>query len=87
MRKRNRSNPCNLWLKKTIMKEKSSGGVGIMWVLLIVFLVLKLCKVIEWSWWWVCSPLWIPVVLALVLIIIGYIVKGYYTWRMKRRKK
>ena len=27
-------------------------------VLFIVFLVLKLCKVIDWSWWWVTCPLW-----------------------------
>lgn len=33
-------------------------------LLLIAFIVLKLCKVIDWSWWWVLSPLWIPVVLA-----------------------
>lgn len=69
------------------MKTKSSGGIGIFGVLFVVFLVLKFSKLIAWSWWWVCSPLWIPVVLALVLIIIAYIVKGYYTWRMKRRKK
>lgn len=24
-----------------------------------IFLILKLCNVIDWSWWWVCSPLWI----------------------------
>lgn len=74
-------------VKEIIMKAKSSDGVGLMWVLFIVFLVLKLCKVIEWSWWWVFSPLWIVVAFGVLLIIIAYIVKGYYTWRMKRRKK
>ena len=68
-------------------KNNGSSGLGLSSVLTIVFVVLKLVGVITWSWWWVCSPLWIPVVLALVLIIIAYIVKGYYTWRMKRRKK
>ena len=87
MRKRNRSNLCNLWLKRIIMKAKSSDGVGLMWVLFIVFLVLKLCKVIEWSWWWVFSPLWIVAAFIVLIIIVAYIVKGYYTWRMKRRKK
>ena len=38
--------------------------------LTIVFLVLKLCGVINWSWWWVLSPTWIPIALVLVLIII-----------------
>ncbi len=74
-------------VKEIIMKAKSSEGVGLMWVLFIVFLVLKLCKVIEWSWWWVFSPLWIVAAFVVLLIIIAYIVKGYYTWRMKRRQK
>ena len=74
-------------VKEIIMKAKSSDGVGLMWVLFIVFLVLKLCKVIEWSWWWVFSPLWIVTAFIVLIIIVAYIVKGYYTWRMKRRKK
>ncbi len=40
-------------------------------LLLVAFIVLKLCHVIEWSWLWVLSPLWIP--LALSIIIIGII--------------
>ena len=28
----------------------------------IVFLVLKLTKTISWSWWWVTSPMWLPIV-------------------------
>ena len=39
-------------------------------VLGIVFIVLKLCNVITWSWLWVLSPFWIPVVLVIVLLII-----------------
>jgi len=44
-------------------------------VLLIVFVVLKLCKVINWSWWWVLSPFWIPLILAAVLYLIVWIAK------------
>lgn len=36
-------------------------------VLLIVFIILKLIGVINWSWWWVLSPLWFS--LAIVLIV------------------
>ena len=32
--------------------------------LFIVFLILKLCKVINWSWWWVTSPLWMTYLLV-----------------------
>lgn len=43
-------------------------------VLFIVFLVLKLTGTIDWSWWWVTSPLWIPLVLAVtILSVIGII--------------
>ena len=39
-------------------------------VLFIVFLVLKLTNVIGWSWWWITAPLWIPVSLMLILLVI-----------------
>jgi hypothetical protein len=57
------------------MSEKSttSGGVGISTVLLIVFIVLKLVGVIDWSWWWVLSPLWISVGLGLIFLIIFFL--------------
>ena len=53
-------------------KESTSttGGIGFLGVLTIAFIVLKLCHVIEWSWWWVLSPIWIPLsVLVLILIV------------------
>lgn len=42
---------------------------GLPMILFIVFLVLKLCKVIAWSWWWVTSPLWIMFLISLALIV------------------
>ena len=52
----------------------TSGGIGFNGVLFIVFLVLKLCNVINWSWWWVTSPLWISAGIGLITIIIGLII-------------
>jgi len=50
----------------------TSGGIGFCGLLTIVFITLKLCKVISWSWWWVLSPAWIPIAICIaVLIIIG----------------
>lgn len=50
-------------------------GPGILSILLVAFIVLKLCGVITWSWLWVLSPLWIPIVLLLaILLIVGVIV-------------
>lgn len=36
----------------------TSSGIGFTGALFLVFLVLKLCHVIDWSWWWVTCPLW-----------------------------
>lgn len=41
------------------MSKASSYGLGVPGVLLVVFIVLKLLKVITWSWLWVLSPIWI----------------------------
>ena len=53
----------------------SNGGIGFVWILTIVFIVLKLTDVIDWSWWWVLSPLWIPfaAMLAVLLVCIFFI--------------
>ena len=45
-------------------------------ILFIVFLVLKLTNVVNWSWWWVTAPLWIPVSIALVLLLIAIAILG-----------
>ena len=39
-------------------------------ILFIVFLILKLINVIDWSWWWITSPLWIGAILAIIALII-----------------
>lgn len=54
----------------TEINSKTTGGISLGIVLFIVFLILKLCNVIDWSWWWVTAPLWIPTGLALIIIII-----------------
>ena len=41
--------------------ENKTQGIGLGGVLFVVFLVLKLTGHIDWSWWWVTSPLWIGV--------------------------
>jgi len=53
-------------------KTASSSGIGFTGALTILFVALKLCHVISWSWWWVLSPIWINAafVLALLLLII-----------------
>lgn len=55
----------------------ASGGISFVSLLAIVFIVLKLCNVITWSWWWVLAPIWIPFVVAMVLILFGLLLKGF----------
>lgn len=52
------------------------GGIGLGGLLFVAFLVLKLCDVITWSWWWVFAPLWIPIALVLGIIIVVAVIAG-----------
>lgn len=54
-------------------KNQASGGIGFTGLLTIVFIVLKLLKVINWSWLWVLSPIWITIVLIIILVILSII--------------
>ena len=50
----------------------SNGGVsvfGLLGVAFVAFVVLKLCGVIAWSWWWVTAPFWIPVTMIVVVFL------------------
>ena len=54
--------------------KASGSGVGLGTPLTVAFVVLKLCGVISWSWWWVFAPIWIPVaIIVLFFLILGII--------------
>lgn len=40
-------------------KEKENFGISFLDLLLLLFIALKLIGIIEWSWWWVLSPVWV----------------------------
>ena len=44
-------------------------------VLLVVFIVLKLCKIITWAWVWVLSPLWMGFLFVGFIWVIAKIYK------------
>lgn len=52
-------------------KQQTNSGIGFTGLLTIVFIVLKLCGVIQWSWWWVLSPLWIVGGIVLIVIVVA----------------
>lgn len=56
------------------MNNGSSGGIGFIGALTIAFIVLKLCNVIDWSWIWVLSPLWISFILIFIILVIADII-------------
>jgi len=49
--------------------SSKSSGIGFAGLLTIVFIVLKLTSVIDWSWWWVLSPIWIGVAFWVVVVL------------------
>ena len=52
--------------------NKSGVSIGFVGLLQLAFIILKLCKVINWSWWLVLIPLWIEIIL--VVGVIAFIV-------------
>ena len=50
----------------------SNGGIGFVGLLTILFIGLKLTGYIDWSWWWVLSPLWGPPVIVLIVMVVTY---------------
>jgi hypothetical protein len=56
--------------------NSSSGGIGVAGLLGVVFITLKLTHNIDWSWWWVLAPFWIPGAFVLALLAIVGVVAG-----------
>ena len=68
-------------LNKIDMKEsKSSSGIGFASLLGLLFIGLKLGKVITWSWWWVLLPFYIGPVIFLVTIFSYFLYQVAKDW-------
>lgn len=66
--------------------NSSSIGITFGGLLQIIFIALKLCHVIGWSWVWVFAPTWIGF-LILFLVIIGIIIYDIYESNKNNRRK
>ena len=62
-------------------------GIGFLGALTILFIGLKLCGVIKWSWLWVLSPMWGPIALFLVVIAVCVVISVIKTITSERRMK
>ena len=51
-------------------KNSERKGIGFVGLLQVAFIVLKLCKVIEWSWLLVLSPAWIWAILFVIAVAV-----------------
>jgi len=57
--------------------KSTSNGLGLGTVLFLIFLTLKLGGwgvVATWSWWWVFSPLWIPIILLSIVVLVAFLI-------------
>ena len=57
--------------------EKNIFSLGLLNSLAIVFIILKLVDVINWSWWYVLSPIMLNIILSIILVIAVVIIKYY----------
>lgn len=60
---------------KSNKSNQSSGGIGFSGMLTTIFVVLKLIGVINWSWLWVLSPIWITIILVVFIILVASLKK------------
>lgn len=56
--------------------SSTSGGIGFVGLLQILFIGLKLTHYIDWNWWWVFSPIWISIILMFICILILVMLKS-----------
>jgi uncharacterized protein (DUF983 family) len=54
--------------------SSSSSGIGFPGLLTVLFVGLKLTGHITWSWWWVLSPMWITILIALAFLAFAFII-------------
>ena len=62
-------------MSRKIVKITISWPISL--ILTLIFLTLKLAGEINWSWWWVFAPIWVPIVLVLfgLLIFVIYVTR------------
>lgn len=61
-------------------KQNTSSGIGFSGVLGIVFIVLKLCRLIDWPWVWVLAPIWGSIALSVLILAVMF---GVAIWQDK----
>lgn len=61
--------------------ETKSGSIGFIGLLTLLFIGLKLTGYIDWSWLWVLSPIWIPLSIGILAVLIALVIAMVSEWR------
>lgn len=59
--------------------------IGFLGILNLIFITLKLTDYIDWSWWWVMAPLWVP--FAIVIVVAAFVLSMGGALNIKRKSK
>lgn len=59
------------------MHNDKTNGFIFPKLLAVLFIGLKLSNIIDWSWWWVLSPLWIPFALVFLIALVHSILSSF----------
>lgn len=63
--------------------NSTSSGIGVAGALGVAFVVLKLTGFINWSWWWVTAPFWIPIGIGLSILVFFFILFLFFSGRRR----
>lgn len=66
--------------------SKNHKGIGLLTVIGIVFVILKLCGVVKWSWIWLLYPFVVGVIGTILPLIIVFVVKAMIEKSNKHNK-
>ena len=59
--------------KKSLREEMDNHGIAFIGTLTIIFIALKLLNKIDWSWFWILSPLWLPIIISFSVIALMFL--------------
>lgn len=68
------------------MENKSNSGLTFTGMLTILFIGLKLTGYIDWSWWWILSPIWITMIIVLTALLVAVIYALIDAYIQKRKR-
>ena len=69
------------------MENNRNNSIGFVGLLQIAFIVLKLCRVIDWSWWMVLRPILFCCFVAVVAVLVGICIGLVKAARKKKLNK